>query len=86
MSKGSVIYTRVRIPDLIVKDFLPVQFFFFTVDIFRFLDVKSFSAIVAPPTMRPCSRIMGRSKSTHFKIIFRIPIKCNKFKWLPFYS
>lgn len=79
MIKGSVIYTRVRIPDLIVKDFLPVQFFFFTV-IFRFLDVKSFSTIVAPPTMRPCSRIMGRSKSTHFKIIFPIPTKCNKFK------
>lgn len=26
------------------------------------------------------------SKSTHFKIIFRIPIKGNKFKWLPFHS
>ena len=86
MSKGSVTYTGVRIPDLIVKGFSPVQFFFFVVDNFRFLDVKSFSAIVAPPTMRPCSRIMGRIKSTHFKIIFRIPITGNKFNSLLFYS
>ena len=62
------------------KVFSVVQYFFFAVDSFRFLDVKSFSAIAAPPTMRLCSRIMGRSKSTHFKIIFRIPMEGNKFK------
>ena len=62
------------------KVFSVAQYFFFAVDSFRFLDVKSSSAIVAPPTMRLCSRIMGRSKSTRFKIIFRIPIKGNKFK------
>ena len=62
------------------KVYSVAQCFFFAVDSFRFLEVKSSSATVAPPTMRLCSRIMGWSKLTHFKIIFRIPIKDNKFK------